>query len=143
MKDKIVKNHQFKHPIDKVWKAITEAEEISTWFLQTDFKAEQGYQYTFSHEGDDGDCTTINGEVLKVNPKTVLVYTWIVEGTNVETTVSWKLKANQEGTALVLEHSGIANYPDNETAVAMFKSFSSGWDNCVKDLDNHLTTVNA
>lgn len=140
MNDTIVKEHQFGHSISKVWDAITNAEEISTWFIKADFKAEPGYKYTFKHEKDD-ECTTINGEVLKVNPISELVYTWVVEGTDTVTTVSWKLESNEQGTTLVLEHSGISGY-SGETAIAMFNSFNGGWDNCINSLDNHLTRVN-
>ncbi|MFT5821277.1 MAG: hypothetical protein ACI8ZM_002529 [Crocinitomix sp.] len=72
MNDKIVKEHQFAHPISKIWNAITLEAEISSWFIPADFKAEQGYNYTFKHESED-QCTTINGETLKVNPTSELV----------------------------------------------------------------------
>ena len=133
MQDTITKQHQFSHPIGKVWNAIAVAEEISAWFIQADFKAEPGYNYTFMHEG-----TKIVGSVLKANPVYELVYTWIVEGTNVETTVSWKLEEANNGTLLTLEHSGISNY-EGDTAVLMFNNYSGGWQTCVENLDNYLT----
>jgi uncharacterized protein YndB with AHSA1/START domain len=85
MKDIITKEVTFNHSIDSVWNAITNAKEISTWFLQADFKAEKGYLYTFNSKGED--CTKIMGEIKSANPYK-LVYTWIVENTNVETTVT-------------------------------------------------------
>ena len=133
MTDIILKKHQFQCPIERVWKAITEASEISSWFIQADFMAEVGYHYTFTHEN-----TVITGDVLVVNPVTKLVYTWMVKGTNVITTVSWKLESNSEGTMLTLEHSGISNYP-GETAVAMFQNFNGGWDACLSGLEKYLT----
>ena len=141
MNDKIVKEHQFAHPISKIWDAITLESEISTWFIPADFKAEQGYNYTFKHEVGD-DCTTINGKILTVNPTSELVYTWVVEGTDIITTVSWKLEANEGGTFLILEHTGISNFP-GESAVEMFNSFSGGWDNCINGLEKHLSQINA
>lgn len=134
MKDKITKEKVFKHPIDKVWNAITKANEISTWFLDADFKAEVGYQYTFNSKGED--CSQIQGEVKSASPY-VLIYTWIVKDTPGETTVTWKLETVPEGTKLYLEHSGITNYT-GETAVAMFESFDGGWDNCINGLFNYL-----
>jgi len=133
MNDKIVKTHQFQSPIGKVWDAISLAEEISAWFIKADFKAETGYQYTFTHEQ-----TVIKGEVLKANPVYELVYTWVVSGTDVETVVSWKLEEKDEGTFLTLEHSGISNYP-GETAVVMFNNFKGGWNSCVENLEKYLS----
>lgn len=134
MKDVIKKVHQYNHNIADVWKAISEAEEISTWFIKADFKAEVGYEYTFTHEG-----TVINGKVLKADPVFTLAYTWIVSGTGVETTVTWNLKENDEGTMLTLEHSGISNYPNEQMATTMFESFSGGWDSCISKLNKFLT----
>ena len=127
MKDVIKKETQFNHPIESVWNAITKAEEISTWFIQADFKAEKGYQYTFTASEDKG-CLTITGEVKNSTPYE-LVYTWIVKNTDVETIVTWKLEPTKEGTKLYLEHSGISNYV-GDTAIAMFESFNAGWDGC-------------
>ncbi|WP_460217699.1 SRPBCC family protein [Psychroserpens sp. MEBiC05023] len=136
MKDKISKEKVFNHPIDKVWDAITKAEEISAWFIQADFKAEKGYQYLFTSEPNEKGCTTISGIVKEANPY-VLVYTWIVADTEIETTVTWKLESVSEGTKLYLEHSGISNYA-GDTAVAMFESFNGGWDNCINELIAYL-----
>lgn len=133
MKDSIVKRHQFNSPITEVWNAISRAEEISSWFIQADFKAVAGYQYTFIHEQ-----TVIKGEVLAANPVFELVYTWIIEGTEIETTVSWKLEENNEGTLLTLEHSGISKYP-GETAVMMFRNYEGGWNSCVVNLEKYLS----
>ena len=47
MKDIIKKEALLNHSIDTVWNAITKAEEISTWFIKADFKAEEGYTSIF------------------------------------------------------------------------------------------------
>ncbi len=141
MKDVITKEKVFHHPIDTIWNAISQAKEISTWFIQADFKAEKGYQYTFTASEEKG-CLTITGEVKESNPY-VLVYTWIVENTDVETTVSWRLESLDGGTKLYLEHSGISNYA-GDTAIAMFESFNGGWDGCISQLSDYLKSeVNA
>ena len=135
MKDIILKEHVFNCEIDKVWNAISREEEISTWFIQADFKAEKGYQYTFKASEDKG-CINITGEVKEATPYT-LVYTWVVENTDVVTTVKWVLEDMDGKTKLYLEHSGIANY-QGETAVNMFNSFNGGWDDCVSKLAKFL-----
>ena len=136
MKDVLIKEQVFDHSIDRVWNAISKGEEISTWFINADFKAEPGYKYTFT-AGEERGCTQITGEVKEADPYT-LVYTWIVQDTNIETTVKWILEEIGGKTKLYLEHSGISNYP-GEDAVTMFGHFNSGWDNCVKQLSEYLT----
>jgi uncharacterized protein YndB with AHSA1/START domain len=140
MNDIITKEITFNYSIDSVWNAITKAEEISKWFLQADFKAEKGYHYTFNSSAED--CSPIIGEVLSANPY-VLVYTWIVKKVPETTTVTWTLEATEQGTKLLLTHSGISNYA-GETAIEMFNSFNRGWDNCIHGLTDYLKqTVNA
>lgn len=135
MKDVITKEHVFSHPIEKVWNAISKAEEISAWFIQADFKAEKGYKYTFM-AGEEQGCTQITGEVKKAVPYT-LIYTWIVQNSDTETTVKWDLTETGNGTKLYLEHSGISNYP-GESAVAFFTNFDNGWVNCINELSKFL-----
>ncbi|MBW1296503.1 SRPBCC family protein [Aquimarina litoralis] len=135
MKDQIKKEQFFNHSISRVWNAITQQNEISNWFLPADFKAEVGYQYTFNSP-DKEHCEPIIGVIQKADPYT-LVYTWIIKGTNVETTVKWELEETTDGTKLLLEHSGISNY-SGTTAIEMFNNFSGGWDNCIDGLSNYL-----
>jgi uncharacterized protein YndB with AHSA1/START domain len=142
MTDVIKKEVIFNHPIDQVWNAISKAEEISTWFIKADFKAQKGYRYTFTSEPNEKGCTTISGEVKEANPY-VLIYTWTVADTKVETTVKWELQTTKNGTKLSLEHSGITNY-EGETAIKMFESFNGGWTNCINLLTDYLKAeVNA
>lgn len=135
MKNTIRKETIFNHPIDVVWSAITKAEELSTWFIKTNFKAEKGFQYTFFSTEEKG-CEAITGEIKSADPYT-LTYTWKVANTDVDTTVSWRLETVAEGTKLYLEHAGIENYK-GETAIAMFESFNGGWDNCLTQLRSYL-----
>lgn len=135
MQDSISKEHYFAHPIDKVWRAITLAEEISTWFIKADFKAEKGYQYTFE-ASEEQDCTEITGQVKEAEPYT-LIYTWILQDTTVETVVKWQLQESDSGTKLYLEHSGISGY-EGDTAISLFKNYSGGWQACVEELTKYL-----
>lgn len=136
MKDAITREQMFNHSIDKVWNAISIGEEISAWFINADFKPEPGYKYTFT-AGEEKGCTQITGVVKVASPYT-LIYTWMVQDTDVETIVKWTLEAIDGKTKLVLEHSGISNY-SADTAVTMFGHFSSGWDNCINLLTEYLT----
>ncbi len=137
MKDSLRKEHFYTHSIDRVWKAITDQNEIAEWFLKADFKPTIGYQYTLTHED-----TTISGKILEASPVNKLVYTWIVSGTgDVETTVSWQLTEADGGTKLVIEHTGISNYPDEKLATTMFNSYSGGWDGCITNLEKYLNKV--
>lgn len=136
MKDIIKKEVVFNQSIDKVWNAISKEEEISTWFIPADFKAQKGYKYTFTSPPNEKGCTVISGVVKNASPY-LLIYTWAVAETKTETTVTWQLESTPEGTKLTLEHSGISGCA-GETAIAMFESFNGGWDNCISGLTDYL-----
>ncbi len=126
--ESIHKQQLLPHNIDKVWNAISQAEQISAWFIQADCEARLGYEYTFPHEE-----TKITGTVKAATPYT-LIYTWMVNNDGTNTTVKWELEAQGNQTLLTLEHSGIANYPDEKTAITMMEHFNQGWDNCLSGL---------
>ena len=132
---KINKEKFLPFAIEDVWKAISEQDLISKWFIQADFKAEVGYQYKFTHEK-----TEIVGEVLEVNPVFDLVYTWMVNGTNVNTTVRWQLEKVEEGTKVHIEHFGFDKYEEAQVA-PLFDSFEKGWASCLAELEKYFSNV--
>jgi uncharacterized protein YndB with AHSA1/START domain len=134
MKDIIIKEQLFMHPIQTVWEAITQEDLMSSWFLPASFKAEKGFKYSFNAAG--GDCSPITGEIIIATPY-ILQYTWIVTEQPATTIVTWTLESVNGGTKLRLEHSGISNYA-GETAIEMFGSFDGGWDNCINGLITFL-----
>jgi len=135
MQDQVTREIELEHPIDTVWKAITNSDDISEWFMKTDFKAEVGAKYTYHSDAED--CEPIHGIVKSADPYE-LVYTWIVEGTEVETLVTWTLEDQGSSTKLRLTHAGISNY-GAEMASKMFESYGGGWDNCFEGLTKHLS----
>ena len=126
MKDVITKEHVFAHPIDKVWNAISLAEEISTWFIKADFKAEKGYNYTFTSSEEHG-CLNITGECKECFSLHLDLYLDCREH-HYRNCCKMGFKGNQsEGTKLFLEHSGISNYP-GDSAITYFNNYNGGWD---------------
>jgi uncharacterized protein YndB with AHSA1/START domain len=132
MADKIRLERFYNHPIQSVWEAISSQDAISDWFIQAEFKAGVGYEYTFTHE-----TTIVHGTVLAVEKPGKLIYTWIVGQTTAVTEVSWTLTPKQAGTQLILEHTGFNNYQDS--AVAMFDSSVQGWQAVADALESYLS----
>jgi len=75
--DTVVHEVEYPHPIDLVWKAITEAEAVSEWLMPTtDFRAEVGARFRFTQPAKERWSGIIEGEVLLVEPPHRLVYSW-------------------------------------------------------------------
>lgn len=137
MKKKITLERSFNQPIEKVWEAISDENEISKWFLPAKFKAEIGFQYTFTHVHDQG-TTYITGEVLTVDKPNTLSYTWESSGSDVNTTVIWNLKEEDGITKLMLEHESHDNEDNNPNVGKMFEEFSNGWPEVIGNLEKYL-----
>jgi uncharacterized protein YndB with AHSA1/START domain len=64
------------HPVDRVWQAIVDPEQRRAWFPDTaigDFE-ELGGKLRFEHAG--GAFEPFHGEVLAVEPPTLLEFSW-------------------------------------------------------------------
>lgn len=135
IKDTLEKTQWFAHSIDKVWKAITETEQVSQWLVPTDFKAEVGASYSLKNPKDN--CDMVTGKVLEADPYK-LVYSWINETCKeVVTLITWNLVEEKDGTTLTMVHSGISQY-DSDTAPKMIESYTGGWERCFNNLGEIL-----
>ncbi|GAB4003027.1 hypothetical protein GCM10029992_43090 [Glycomyces albus] len=113
----------YDHPIDRVWRAVTEPASLSAWFpFEAEFELRPGGRARFG--GDDG----MVGEVLAVDPPRHLAFTW--EGDRFE----FDLREEGGGTRFVLTHG----FDDRAGAA----SFATGWEKCMDGLSEVLVGRN-
>lgn len=122
---------------ERVWQAITDARELSTWLMPTDFAPVVGRTYTMRTRPGPSFNGVVTGEVLEVEPPTRLAYTW--NGGPVRNTrVIWTLTAQGSGTDMRLEHLGFNGVRSTLVAALL----GNGWRGLVlRDLPRHLTAV--
>jgi uncharacterized protein YndB with AHSA1/START domain len=116
---------RYRHPPDRVWRAITDSDALATWLMPNDFVPELGRRFTFRTQPAppyfDG---IVHCEITELDPPRTLAYTWCgVPGMN--TVVRWELTATDTGTLLVCTHSGF-DLTDAGHLEA-FRSMSGGW----------------
>src|SRR5215471_7444458 len=88
------------HPPVKVWAALTDPEIHAQWWAAGDVRAVLGHRFTL----DMGPWGLQPCEVIAVEPERLLSYSF-APGT-LDTTITWRLAAEGEGTRLSLEHRG-------------------------------------
>ncbi|UQN28743.1 SRPBCC family protein [Brachybacterium kimchii] len=112
----IVVRRRYPHPIDRVWRAVTEAEHLATWFPGApEFELRTGGTVRFAEfAGDPAEF----GEVLALDPPRLLRFTWDTD------VVTLELSGDDEGTELVLTDR-LADRP----AAA---SVATGWESCLE-----------
>jgi uncharacterized protein YndB with AHSA1/START domain len=105
-------------PIDEVWKAITTPELIKQWFFGVDTESDWKPGGHLIHRGEwQGKPYVDKGEILKIEPPTLLVHTHWSEVSGVPDApenyqeVTWELSARDGSTELTITER---NLPSEE-----------------------------
>ena len=121
----VVIERTFNAPVGRVWKALTDVEEMRQWYFNLkQFKAEVGFEFDFvvEHEG-----TTYHHlcKVTEVIPQKKIAYTWRYKGEPGDSLVTFELFGDGNETRLKLTHQGLETFP--KTAAFARKNFEAGW----------------
>jgi uncharacterized protein YndB with AHSA1/START domain len=104
----IVKEAVYPHPLEVVWRALTQTAAIADWLMPNDFEPTVGHRFQFRTKPQRGWNGVVDARVLEVDPPRRLSYTWS-GGWGSETVVTFVLEAAGERTTrLRLEHTGFA-----------------------------------
>jgi len=121
----VVIERTFNAPVGRVWKALTNAEEMRQWYFNLkQFKAEVGFEFEFvvEHEGNTYHHLC---RVTEVIPQKKIAYAWRYKGEPGNSLVTFELSAEGDKTRLKLTHSGIETFP--KTPAYARKNFEAGW----------------
>ncbi|GIG68728.1 SRPBCC domain-containing protein [Phytomonospora endophytica] len=128
-----------RHPIEKVWAALTTAEGLSRWFGSiADIDLRPGGRAFF--RWDDLDDETV-ATIETVDPPHRFSFRWRLEGlpekTSPRTLVEFRLEPVPEGTRLHLTESGFTQAADHIARPA-HDANSHGWTAELADLETYL-----
>lgn len=125
----IKKKVALSYPIEAVWDALSDPEQLSHWFMEGDFSPQEGAHFTFKSEGK-----VFDGEIISAQPPINLAYSWTDARLSHTTYVWWKLEDVRGRAVLELEHSGFKGVSD------YLQSFRYGryWSSNIKQLQKHL-----
>jgi uncharacterized protein YndB with AHSA1/START domain len=133
----LVVERQMPHPPEKVWRALTETALLEDWMMKNDFEAVVGKKFTFRAKPAPNWSGLVEGQVLSVEPKRQLSYTWGLGGDDASSgmnwVVTWTLTPTQEGTLLRMEQSGFR--ADQEAA---YQGANYGWQRWFGSLEQML-----
>lgn len=139
MNTKTVTKEQFiKATPERVFKALTEKEELERWFVpEADVELKPGGEITTNWAPGMGE----HGKVKEVNPPGLFSFTWEGQFSPSPTTLTFTLTKEKDGTLLALTHSGIGEGGGWEAYANMDKE-GHGWDAHLKDLTSWIETGN-
>jgi uncharacterized protein YndB with AHSA1/START domain len=121
----LVIERTFNAPVAKVWKAITNKEDMKEWsFDIKKFKPEAGFEFEFYGEKDGAKYFHLC-KVMEVIREKKLAYTWRYEGHEGNSLVTIELFAVGNKTRLKLTHEGLETFP--KTPLFARTNFVEGW----------------
>jgi uncharacterized protein YndB with AHSA1/START domain len=126
-KDPIVVEQTFSAPIDRVWRSITDGDQMRRWFFESieEFRPEPGFDTRFSVRSGDRDYLHL-WRVTDVIPERRIAYDWKYGGYPGESFVVWELSETGDGTRLKLTHTGVETFPQDNPAFTR-ESCQAGW----------------
>lgn len=113
------------HPVEKVWRAVTDPAEMRHWFpatVEMDPRAGGAMRFTYPGTTDHTD-----GVVTELDPPRVFAFTWNGDPMRIELS---PLDPDGEGTLLVFTHT----FTDRPMA----GSFATGWETCLSAMEQAL-----
>jgi uncharacterized protein YndB with AHSA1/START domain len=106
----------FNHPVERVWRAVTEPAELERWFVAT---VPWGPEL-----GETWEAFGQRGEITRLEPPHVIEWNWGDE------TYSFEISAEGDGARLVFVHA----FPQSDLA----DQHARGWEIYLTRLDVHL-----
>ncbi len=121
----VVIERTFKAPVARVWKALTNADEMRVWYFDLkEFKPEVGFEFEFTveHEGVRYHHLC---KITQVIPQKKIAYTWRYAGEDGNSLVTFELFADGDKTRLKLTHEGLETFP--KLPAYARTNFEKGW----------------
>jgi uncharacterized protein YndB with AHSA1/START domain len=124
----LVIEKELPHPVEKIWRALTQGPLIKEWLMDNDFQPVVGHRFNFRSTPMPNWNGVIDCEVLAIEPNKTLSYSWDSKG--LESVVVWTLTASGGGTLVRMEQSGFR--PDQEAA---YQGANYGWQKFIGALE--------
>ena len=121
----IVLERTFNAPVARVWKALTDVDQMRQWYFDLkEFKPQIGFEFEFIVE-HEGNIYHHLCRVTDVVPEKKIAYTWRYKGEPGDSLVTFELSPEDDKTRLKLTHTGIETFP--KTPAYARKNFENGW----------------
>jgi uncharacterized protein YndB with AHSA1/START domain len=117
----------FTAPVEKVWKAITDKDEMRGWYFDLEeFKPEVGFEFKFWGGKDDDHQYLHICKVTEVVLLKKLTYSWYFNGFEGKSYVTFELFEEGDKTKVRLTHAGLETFPASNPDFAK-ENFVTGW----------------
>src|SRR6184192_1420045 len=121
----VVIERTFNAPIAKVWRAITDVDQMRAWYFDLkEFKPEVGFEFEFTVEHEGARYHHLC-KITEVIPQKKIAYSWRYAGEEGDSLVTFELFADGDKTRLRLTHEGLETFP--RLPAYARTNFEKGW----------------
>ncbi|MBV8357641.1 MAG: SRPBCC domain-containing protein [Deltaproteobacteria bacterium] len=133
MKLNVLLVEDFPHPMEKVWRALTDPDALRVWLMDNDFEPRAGKRFILrGRRVPPGSRGWHECEVLEIEPPCRMVWSWIINEGDTPTRVEFRLEEIGPGTRLTLSHTG-------EVDPITRSRLTEGWPEKLAELDALLS----
>lgn len=127
----IIKEVTVNAPAAKVWKAITDKDEMKKWYFDlAEFKPEVGFEFRFKG-GKDGREYLHICEITEVKENSKIKYSWRYDGYPGKSFVTFELFEEGNNTKIKLTHEGLESFGTENPDFAK-ENFIAGWEAIIR-----------
>jgi len=141
----IIVEKTFNAPVEKIWKAITDKNEMKKWYFDiAEFKPEIGFEFQFIGEGKNGEKFLHLCKITEVIKNKKLKHSWRYHGYEGNSFVTFELFDEGGKTRLKLTHEGLETFPVTKQDGFARENFEEGWNYIINTaLNDYLMTGQA
>ncbi len=118
-------------PAKKVWKAITDKDDMKQWYFDlAEFKLEVGFEFQF-YAGDEKKQWLHLCKITEIVKEKKLTYSWKYDGYTGISYVTFELFPEGNATRLKLTHAGLESFPGDTVPELRKENFVQGWNQII------------
>ena len=126
--EQIVVERVFNAPIEKIWNAITDKNEMKQWYFNlAEFKPEVGFEFQFYGHGKEGEQYLHLCKITEIIKDKKLTHSWQYDGFEGNSFVTFELFDENGKTRLKLTHTGVETFPATVSNAFAKENFVEGW----------------
>ena len=125
MSHPLITESTYNAPVDVVWQAITDREQMKQWYFDIEsFKPEVGFEFTFKGE-NEGRVYIHLCKITELIPGRRLKHSWRYQDYEGISFVTFELFPEGNKTRIKLTHEGLESFPELPDFAR--NNFKEGW----------------
>jgi len=126
--EQVITERVYNAPIERVWQAITDIEQMKQWYFDTltEFEPEVGFEVRFENKHNGAILSNVF-KVIDVVPGKKISHSWTILNNPGNSVVTWELFEQGDKTKLVLTHDHVETFGGATNPGFARENYVKGW----------------